>query len=393
VDEIRVAQIRRYGLAPSPPRADLVELVEVAALVAGVPMATVNVITAAEQWQVAATGFEAAMCQREDSMCTLVLEGGTPVVVPDASRDERLRDNPFVTGKLGHVRFYASFPLRTPTDVVIGTLCVYDTVPGSLSPAQERALASLADRVVDQLELEMRTRALSGYVEELHQRQAELVASNDRLAAFAGQVSHDLRNPLAAVTTLLQALARDHGSLPPASRMLLRRALDGTARMSRLIEELLAFARLGGRLTRERVDLNAVVAEVFDDLADDLSHASVTAGKLPVVWGDAVQLRAVIQNLLGNAVKFTRPAERPTIEVTGGWTGDCWRVEVTDRGPGVPAELRERMFEPLARCDESVEGSGIGLATCRRVIQAHGGRIGLDDAPEGGTCAWFELPA
>ena len=128
-DEQRVAEIERYRILATPPRgADLLALVEVAAEVARVPMATINLITDTEQHQVAAVGFDAAVCRREDSMCNAVLHEGRPVVVPDASLDARFRDNPFVTGVIGDVRFYATHQLVTPHGIVIGTLCVFDTV-------------------------------------------------------------------------------------------------------------------------------------------------------------------------------------------------------------------------------------------------------------------------
>ena len=118
-DEQRVAEIERYRvLDDAAPRRDLLALVEVAAEVARVPMATINLITDAQQHQVATVGFDAAVCRREDSMCNAVLHDGRPVVVPDASLDERFRDNPFVTGAIGDVRFYATHQLVTPNGII-----------------------------------------------------------------------------------------------------------------------------------------------------------------------------------------------------------------------------------------------------------------------------------
>src|SRR5687767_3891531 len=167
-------------------------------------MATINLITDAQQHQVAAVGFDAAVFRREDSMCSAVLHEGRPVVVPDASLDERFRDNPFVTGVIGDVRFYATHQLVTPNGIVIGSLCVFDTVARELTDDQERAIVALADRVVDLLELELRTRELAGTVSQLELARAELQRSNEQLAGFAGQVSHDLLNPLTAVSMSLR---------------------------------------------------------------------------------------------------------------------------------------------------------------------------------------------
>ena len=389
-DARRVAQIGRYEVLVSPPRQDLLALVEVAAQVAQVPMATINLITDTEQHQVATYGFDGAICRREDSMCSVVLDEGAPVVVADASLDPRWRANPFVTGELGRVRFYATHQLTTPEGVVIGTLCVFDERPRTLTPQQAHALAGLADRVVDLLELELRTR--------------ELERSNEQLVAFAGQVSHDLRNPLTAVSMSLMMLSEELGEGPAegpggergprdADRaFLVQRAIGGARRMRTLIDDLLKFARVGGELQRGPVDLGALLDEVVEDLAGPLAEARVTRGDLPTVFGDAVQLRAVLQNLVANAAKFVRPGNAPRIDVRAVHLDGRWRIEVCDQGRGIPEDQRERVFEPLARVDDDVEGSGIGLSTCRRIITAHGGRIGLENVPDGGTCAWFELP-
>ncbi|WP_207619382.1 GAF domain-containing sensor histidine kinase [Nocardioides sp. IC4_145] len=396
-DEVRVAQIGEYQVITRPPRSDLVALVEIAAQVAQVPLATINLITDTHQHQIATAGFDAAVCTREDSMCNAVLHEPAPVILEDASKDPRFADNPFVTGEIGEVRFYATHQLRTPAGVVIGTLCVFDTEPRTITDDQEHALKALADRVVDLLELELRTRELSASVQRLEEVQTELRRSNEQLGAFAGQVSHDLRNPLTAVTMALRMLSDEiadgEEEREPGLQYLLARAISGAGRMQSLIDDLLAFARLGGELQRRPVDLDATMREVAEDLTTALEGATLVVDPLPVVTGDPVQLRAVLQNLVANAAKFARPGEKAHITVCAHQRAGKWRIEVVDRGIGVPAEQRSRVFQPLARVDESVEGSGIGLTTCRRIVEAHGGRIGLDESPYGGTTAWFELPA
>ncbi|WP_447646699.1 GAF domain-containing sensor histidine kinase [Nocardioides zeae] len=368
-------------------------MVEMAAYVARVPLATVNVITSHQQHQVAAVGFEASVCRREDSMCAISLAIGGQIVVPDASQDERYRDNPFVRGPLGDVRFYAAQPLLTPDGFAIGTLCLFDTEPRELDEDQKTALLTMADRIVDILELSRRTRALNDSLVRMEEMRDELVRSNEHLAAFAGQVSHDLRNPLSTVAMslyLLQEELDDEDEAPGARTV--ERALRGTRRMQTLIEDLLAFARVGGTLRREDVHLAAEVPMLLADLAGALGGADVTLGDLPTVCGDATQLRAVLQNLVANAAKFTRPGHAPEIEISGHRSGEGWRIEVADRGLGIGPEDAQRVFEPLVRLDEGADGSGIGLATCRRVVQAHGGSIGLEPRDGGGTVAWLWLP-
>jgi signal transduction histidine kinase len=247
----------------------------------------------------------------------------------------------------------------------------------------------VADRVVDVLELELAGRRLTAANEQL-------AASNERLADFAGQVSHDLKNPLTAVAMSLEMAREEADDVPDLAGTplvsLLERASRGADRMQGMIDDMLAYARGGGEPQLEPVDLAAVMAAVADDLAGDLADGQLDVEELPVVVGDPVQLRLVLQNLVANGLKFTREGEPPQVRVSARRTTSGWRVEVADHGRGVAAEERERVFEPFVRLDKRVPGTGVGLATCRRVLVAHGGRTGLDEAPGGGTLAWFELP-
>lgn len=230
----RVDEIERYDVVERAPRTELVAIVELAAKVCGTPMATINLIGEVEQHQVATYGFDAAICRREDSMCANVLDEVSPILVADASRDPRFRDNPFVTGVLGNVRFYASHKLVTLSGVTIGTLCVFDELTRHLDDSQVDALATLADRVVDVLELGWRSR--------------QLAASNERLSTFAGRVSHDLKTPLATLSMSLGLLREQlaEGIDSETASGLLERAINGSNRMAAMIDDVLSYASLGG---------------------------------------------------------------------------------------------------------------------------------------------------
>jgi signal transduction histidine kinase len=213
------------------------------------------------------------------------------------------------------------------------------------------------------------------------------VSSPDELAAFAGQVSHDLKNPLAGVSMSIELAREEAGSLAAASPVLislLDRAGRGAHRMRGMIDALHAYAIAGSGTSPEPVDLAAVVEELDPSLE---SH------DLPTVTADPDQMRTLLANLLDNAAQFTREGDPSQVSVSASRAGDSWRVEVADNGRGIPAEERDRVFEPMVRLDKTVPGTGVGLATCRRIVEAHGGRIGLAEAPGGGTVAWFELPA
>ncbi|MFB9314474.1 sensor histidine kinase [Nocardioides plantarum] len=377
---LRRASIDQYDVLGHPPRLELTAIVELAAKVCGTPMATVNLITDTEQHQVAAYGFDAGICRREDSMCAAVLGQDTPLVVPDAREDVRFRDNPFVTGAIGSVRFYASHQLTSLDGVVIGTLCVFDDKPRTLDAEQVEALGTLAERVVDVLELSLRSR--------------QLAQSNERLSSFAGRVSHDLKSPLTSVSMSLEMLRERLADDDQADDAvwLLERAINGSRRMASLIDEVLSYASLGGAMSAEPVDLGEVLGDVLSDLSGSLSGVEVSRGPLPTVVGDATQLRSVLQNLLDNASKYRHPTRPLAIAVSAARVDDTRvAVSVADNGLGVPAADRERVFEPRVRLSDDDRGSGIGLDTVRRVVQAHGGSIAISETPGGGATVTFEL--
>ncbi len=255
--------------------------------------------------------------------------------------------------------------------------------PAHLDESQVEALATLADRIVDVLELSWRSR--------------QLAVSNERLATFAGRVSHDLKTPLATLSLSLGLLREQlaEGSDTESAFGLLERAINGSHRMAAMIDDVLSYASLGGGLEIEEVCLDEVLDAALADLAGPLRDVPVTRGELPVVRADRQQLGSLVQNLLDNASKYrsrgpaahARDHRRAARE-----DGDRWHVRIADNGRGVPEDERERVFEPRVRLSAGGSGSGIGLDTCRRVVQAHGGSIGIAETPGGGTTVWFELP-
>lgn len=225
---------------------------------------------------------------------------------------------------------------------------------------------------------------------------ARLERSDGRLVSFAGQVTHDLKTPLTTMSLALE-LIRDEledGATAEDLVPIISRALGASARMASMIEDVHTFARLGTSIEPVPVDLAKVAAEVVADLAGRLEDVDLTIGELPVVPGDEALLRSLLQNLVDNAAKFRSPDRPPVISISSSRTGARWRVEVVDNGVGIPEEHRERVFEPMVRLDKRIGGVGIGLATCRRIVDAHGGTMGVVDNPVGpGSVFWIELPS
>jgi signal transduction histidine kinase len=209
------------------------------------------------------------------------------------------------------------------------------------------------------------------------------------LQAYANLVAHDLSEPLASMQ-LLVTLLEQHPDTPPSPEVL-RQLRASAVRARELIDGVLAYAR-SGELRRESVSLARVMTEVSEDLRPALdAHAVLVVGSLPEVDADPRQLRRVLQNLLSNALRFRR-GDSVRIEVTSLGDAREWVVSVQDDGLGVPPEHTRRIVGMFARVDPGADGIGLGLAVCRWVVEAHGGRIWVEPADDGGSVFRFSLP-
>jgi signal transduction histidine kinase len=208
------------------------------------------------------------------------------------------------------------------------------------------------------------------------------------LSTYADVVAHDLREPVANMALLVRVLEQ-RADEPPSPEVLemLRSGID---RSQELIEAILSYARMG-ELRREQVRLGELMDEVAEDLRPQLADAALTIGELPEVQGDPSQLRRVLQNLVGNAVKFRGEAP-PRVEVSALRGTAEWVLTVSDNGIGVAPDESTRIFGMFSRANGTTDGIGIGLAVCRRIVEAHGGRIWVEPAEGGGSAFRFTLP-
>jgi signal transduction histidine kinase len=242
-------------------------------------------------------------------------------------------------------------------------------------------------------------RRIVAELEALRVAQAELQRSNAELEQFAYVASHDLQEPLRKVASFCQLLQQRYGGqLDERADQYIGFAVDGARRMQDLINDLLAFSRVG-RVERPHVpvDCNALLERARADLATAIeeSGAEVESGPLPTVEGDASLLRLVFQNLLGNAIKF-RGEAAPRVRVDAERDDGQWRFSVGDNGIGIDPEYAERIFVIFQRLHprSTYEGTGIGLAMCRKIVEYHGGRMWLDTSDgDSGSRFCFTLPA
>ena len=235
--------------------------------------------------------------------------------------------------------------------------------------------------------------------EGLRRKTAELERSNAELEAFAYVASHDLRQPLRVINSYLALLERSlKGHLDEESAELIGFARDGAQRMDRLIVDLLEYSRVGRKAQAFRpLPAAGLVDTALLNLQVALAEASATVtvdGPLPTVEGDENELVRLFQNLIGNAVKYRTPDRAPVVAVGCAREDGRWVFHVRDNGIGIAPEHRERVFgifQRLHRRDE-YEGTGVGLAVCKKIVEHHGGAIWVDAAPGGGSTFRFSLP-
>ncbi|MFA9425210.1 PAS domain S-box protein [Natronorubrum sp. A-ect3] len=228
-------------------------------------------------------------------------------------------------------------------------------------------------------------------------RERALKESNERLEQFAHAASHDLQEPLRMVSSYLQLIEQRYADeLDEDGQEFIEFAVDGAERMRKMIDGLLEFSRVETRgEPLEPVELDDVLADVRRDLAVQIEEhdAEITAESLPCVEGDGNQLRQVFQNILSNAIEYAGD-NAPRIDVSAHRAGSKWVISVSDEGIGIDPDDADRVFGLFNRLHAANEhdGSGIGLALCKRIIERHGGQIWVDSEPGDGATFSFALP-
>jgi PAS domain S-box-containing protein len=226
----------------------------------------------------------------------------------------------------------------------------------------------------------------------------ELWRSNEELEQFAYVASHDLRQPLRVVGSYVTLIEEDlAGKLPDDTTEYMAFVRDGVRRMDRLITDLLAYSRVGRMADDHPVSVAATLEAVVTDLSFEIAEcgAAITiADDLPTVMGDTGEMERLFQNLLGNALKYRSPDRHPVVRIWCEAATD-WVIRIADNGIGIPPEHAERVFGIFQRLHprESYEGTGVGLAIARKIVERHGGSIRIEPSSEGTLIAirWPKL--
>jgi signal transduction histidine kinase len=385
-EDARLQKLAECEILDTPPEDVFDRIALIAAQICDCPMAAVNLIVGERQWFKAAVGTELRSTSRDIAFCAHTVAGGVPIVVVDLSRDPLFCDYPLVVGE-PHLRFYAAVPVFVD-GLPLGTLCVFDVTSRTLSLSQRAAFGNLAREVETQLELR---RALL--------RSQRLVEQRRELGSM---VVHDMRGPLTVALTGAACIAAGD-RLSARERSLLAEVINATQTLERMMRDLLDVSQsetgylVPHNETLQLEELAARIDHLLRPFAADrrlVVRSTFPPGR--VVTLDANLVGRVVENLVANAFKYA-PVESEVTAALSLTEAGLFRVVVSDHGPGIPTEAREKIFDCNYRLtrDASIlprTSYGLGLSFCKLATTAMGGRIWVEESSPLGARFIAEVP-
>jgi signal transduction histidine kinase len=360
-EQQRLQALRSYGILDTAAEPAFDDITKIASYVCQTPISAVSLVDEGRQWFKSEVGLGIRETPIQQSMCAHALLEHSFLEIPDTTKDPRMAGNPLVTGE-PRVRYYAGAVLRTPDGLPIGTICVLDHQPRQLTAEQREVLAALARQVMTQLEFR-RALLLSD----------RLQRNVSRLMAVAG---HDLKQPL---QVMVMAIERVRAKLAdPKDQERLSYAVDAGMRMAEELDQLAETSSLQGGFGAPQLR-TFPVSEVFQSIVNTWRMHAAHKGLELIVMpssarlvSDPAMLRAILGNLVGNAIKYTA---RGRVLVGCRRRGSFASLEVLDTGAGIPPERLGGVFDAFHQIDPASEGLGLGLSIVRRTAEALGHKL------------------
>lgn len=387
----RLQSLHALKQLDSPPEPQFDRLTRIAARCFNVPIALLSLVDLDRQWFKSRVGLEERQTPRSLSFCAHAILQDEPLIIRDTHSDPRFSDNPLVTGA-PHVRFYAGRPVHGPDGYRIGTFCLLDRRPREFDAVDLQLLNDLAILAEQALNNKTLVQALTAEREATRLRRVLVSA-----------ITHDLRTPLTAIHGALGLVAGGAaGQLTEQALQLVEIAEQNSERLLRMINNLLDIERLeSGTLPFEPqpVRLNELLGSALTGLQSYAAPRSVRLAPAPLqaevtVMAEPDRLRQVLDNLLGNAIKFSPPGSTVTLGSTV-LPDSRVRIAIKDQGPGISPAFALRIFNRFSQdvmASGEVGSSGLGLSIAKAIVERHDGIIGFDNNPEGGATFFIELP-
>jgi signal transduction histidine kinase len=388
-EEGRLKALYSYDILDSFPQQDFDDITILASEICNTPISLITFVDDERQWFKSNYGINVNQTPKEYAFCAhAILNPHEVFTVNDATQDERFKNNPLTTGS-PNVIFYAGVPLVNEEGHALGTLCVIDNQPKTLTESQLRSLKSLANQVMAQLELRRK-------VKELDALALELKKTNEYLERFALMASHDIKSPLTSIMLTGQLLkAKYHRSLDDKGNQMLDIVNSSASSLLKFLNQMLEYSKSYKVLAQKKdeICLNELIGEVLKMVTIPDSFRIETPEDLLYIRTSAIALEQILINLLNNAVRYNK--SEGFIRLTFEEKADCYQFRVSDNGVGIEQKNHVRIFDPMitlnSRDRYNKKGSGIGLSTVKNLVDSLGGQICVESVLNEGTTFQFTI--
>lgn len=390
VPELVLNTVKKYHILDTLPEKEYDDITFLASMICETSVSLITILDSKRQFFKSNHGIDIKETNIEHSFCIhTISKPHDMLLVPDTRLDNRFAHNPLVLG-YPNVAFYAGVPLLSEEGTPLGTLCVIDDKPKQLTNSQVKALKSLANQVQRLLELRRNNTKLeeAKILQEVHSSQME---------DFAYMAAHDLQAPLNISKSFLSILNEKNNHLwDEEDKGIINHMDESFERMGSLIKDLLAYSQISEvSLEYTKTNLSKLIKDVFanisiDDIDNvvDLDIQEDIEHMLP-----QTALQIVFHNLLVNSLKFVEKNIAPKIHIQAKIDKGHWIFSIKDNGIGISANAHEKIFQPFERAHGNThyKGNGLGLSTCKKIVEKHGGKIWVESYVGSGSTFYFSL--
>ena len=379
-EEERLKTLRSYKILDTPKEVQYDSLTQIAAEICETPISFINFVDKDRVWSKSNYGLEVTEAPRADTFCTHVIDFKNGVfVIPDATKDKRFKNNPFVLN-FPNIVFYASYPITNKKGIAIGNLCVVDTIPRELTKIQLNLIKVLANQAMNLLECHKNRRI-----------KKELEEKNVELEKFAYVAAHDLKSPLNNIYSLSCILADMYtDKLGKEGVTIVNHIINSSNNLKKLINDVLDYSKDSSILKNSCSNINILNLqnELVDLFCIDKSISLKIESDLTSINTNYTAVNQILQNLIDNAIKYN---DKDTVKIKIGINEDKekYHFYVKDNGPGITPSKQQKIFNIFQTATSKDKygnsGHGIGLATVKKLIQQMDGEISLESTKEIGS--------
>jgi signal transduction histidine kinase len=386
----RIKALKSYSILDTLPESDYDDLTAIAAQICNTEISLISLIDDKRQWFKSHHGLDATETPKEYAFCAHAINNpDDSFIIQDARTDERFHDNPLVTGDPS-VIFYAGVPLISDNGLPLGTLCVLDHQPRSLSKTQIKSLNALANQVMNILNLRKTKISLEKALLNMEEK-------NQELEQFAYVAAHDLKSPLVGISGMSQLLLEDYGSQMDTNGLNMLNLLDGASvKLGGLIDGLLSYSKSETVLQEDKSTINLMDLknEILGLFTFERELTLTLKSSINEVVTNKAALDQILINLIANAIKYN-DEKYIKIEIGVSSSDTHYEFYVQDNGSGIQLEYQEKIFKifnVMAQKDRYGKvGNGIGLATVKKIVEKSGGMIKVESEIKKGSKFIFTI--